>query len=84
MATSAARNDDAHHNTARHATGRRPRRPLPGRHTAIAPSGDSHDDRNAAAANETGAEVGAGGGEGTVVRRTYRFESRKRRVSYLN
>ena len=38
------------HDTARHASGRRSRRPVPGRHTAIVPSGNSHDDRDAAAA----------------------------------
>jgi len=55
----ATRDDDARHNTAGHASGRRPRRPVPRRHTAIAPSRDSHDDRDAAAG--AGVVVGGGG-----------------------
>ena len=39
----------------------RPRRPVPGRHAAIAPSGDSHDDRDVAATKGGG---GCGGGGG--------------------
>ena len=62
----AARDNDARHDTARHASGRRSRRPVPSRHTAIAPSGDSHDDRDAAAG--AGVVVGGmrGAGTGTV------------------
>ena len=45
----AARDDNARHDAARCASSRRPRRPVPSRHAAIAPSGDSHDDRDAAA-----------------------------------
>ena len=44
----------------RRATGQRSCWPVPGRHTAIASSGDNDDDRNATAAN--GAEVERDGG----------------------
>ena len=64
---SRARDGDARHDAARCASSRRPRRPLPGRHTAIAPSGDSHDDRDAKAAEGVGAGVVVVvGGEGGV------------------
>ena len=62
----ATRDDDARHNTARHASGRRSRRPVPRRHTAIAPSRDSHDDRDAAAARGGVDVVGGGCGYGST------------------
>ena len=47
--------DNARHNTACRASGRRPRRPVTSRHTAIATSGDS--DENDAAGTGAWADV---------------------------
>ena len=78
----AGRDNDVPHNTTRHASGRLSRRPVPGRHTAIAPSGNSHDDCNATAAEGAGAGVVVVGGAGNYGT-TYRFGVQKR-LSYLN